>query len=408
MPTKVETRTGYTWKNVSLYGRPPECQYIPCLVSKTTIVKNAVSRRPKPVDLLRNQTSLPTQSTLIYTYFHNHFHQWPTVNPTKGYHSFGDQGGGGIVGLLQKPDLPTIPSNLYVNELRNQIKDVQGVNIAEDCFEFRQTADLFGDLAKSVARAYKHYRALRRGDVGTALKTARRPLTVASISKAHLAAAWGVAPLVSTLQESISELNVQLLKDSIYWKRFVARSTWETSKEWSTTLDFRYHVRQTERAVVWAKFRPNGVKQVQFGNPLELGWNLLTLSCIADWFIPIGEALSALDALTGVEEVKGTVTTKLLTRRASRYPPGVFESGGYTTLKLPVSWQEEIYRAHSRVLLNSIPSATLPRWNPSESWRKLGLAVSVLVGIRAGGRPLPPISKKQARRIAREAARHQR
>jgi hypothetical protein len=307
--------------------------------------------------------------------------------------------------------MPDFPTNLWVNKLRNQISELQGVNIAEDVFEYRQTSDLASKLTGAVARGYRFYRAAKRGDVLVMRQNARRPLTKESIAEAHLAASWGVVPLVNSLQESLDKTNVEFAKDGPYWKRFRVKSGWDDSKHTNVGgIERDYTMRLTERVVCWVLFRPGGVRQVHFGNILELGWNLTTLSCIADWFIPVGEALAALDALSGVERTFGTVTSKTEIRKRAWVTSRISVDGIYYVSQECPQKQELRKQTHERTVFTTVPFATLPRWDPSPSWRKLSLAVAVLVGLRGGARtkagsdPLKPIPDAQCRRLARAAA----
>lgn len=375
------------------------------------VIHNARQRRKKPTDLRSNPTPLPTQSRS----FVRPALSKKMVRPPNDQGIFTITGESGS-GLYAWPTVPAFPSNMYVNKLRNRIKDIQGVNIAEDVFEFRQTANLFGGIVSEVARGYQAYRALRRGDLAAAQKLSRKPLTKESIAKAHLAASWGVVPLIPTIQEGISGLNKELMNDARYWKQFRVSARFEESKPQypggnsTTPLEMAYSVWKEERANVWVKFRPGGVRQVQFGNALELGWNLLTLSCIADWFIPIGESLSALDAMSGVEKVIGTVSTKTHVYRSVQRAEQHWFDHGWENAWFPVKKAESCIDTYGRIVLSSLPPATLPRWDPSESWRKLSLATAVLVGLRGGKRtkpgsdPLKPISGPDVRRLARDAA----
>lgn len=406
MPTLNKTGTRLALNYASAANHWPTPSYKVVEKWSGQLVYNAPQHRVRPVSLRENPTALTTQTrSLTSNYYEENY--WCPANYGPGSYS---QTSYYAPGYLPWMGSITPPTNLYVNRLRNQISDVQGVNIAEDCFEFRQTADLFTDLTKEVARGFRAYRALRRGDVLGARLLARKPLTAQSIAKAHLAASWGLAPLVSTFQEGTDRLNAELMNSSVYWKRFVALSTFENQLTASSPYEYLYRVRQTERAVLWVKFRPDGIRQVHMGNALSLGWNLLTLSCIADWFIPIGEALQALDALSGVERSIGTVTTKKREHWKIRRKPSLTVANGVAHLLKPITWQERIVDTHGRKVLASIPSATLPRWDPSLSWRKLSLAVAVLVGLRGGARtkpgsdPLKPIPTPEVRQLAKKAA----
>lgn len=65
------------------------------------------------------------------------------------------------------------------------------------------------------------------------------------------------------------------------------------------------------------RFRPNSLDlPARFGmiNPLEVVWELVPFSFVADWFLPIGDYLSALDVPMRFSHVGGSVGTRISTK----------------------------------------------------------------------------------------------
>lgn len=94
------------------------------------------------------------------------------------------------------------------------------------------------------------------------------------------------------------------------------------------------------------RFAPNSVDlPSRFGltNPLEIAWELIPLSFVADWFLPIGSYLSALDAPMRFIHVGGTRGYRMrveVTDRDPKDPTGFYDrvsgataSGTYTSVR---------------------------------------------------------------------------
>jgi len=119
--------------------------------------------------------------------------------------------------------------------------------------------------------------------------------------------------------------------------------------------------------------------RISLGNPMELAWELIPFSFVVDWFLPIGNWISALDATLHVTGTWGTVTTKrnyLGTdeRRNSNW------YWGSTYCSVHGIYKEDI---HSRKAYWAIPYAPLVlKTKTSASITKLVTAVSLLAILR--------------------------
>jgi hypothetical protein len=81
---------------------------------------------------------------------------------------------------------------------------------------------------------------------------------------------------------------------------------------------FGNYVRAVEESlrVKW-RFRPNAADlpaRLGLLNPAEVIWELVPFSFVADWFLPIGDYLSALDAPMRFSHVGGTIGHRLQTK----------------------------------------------------------------------------------------------
>jgi hypothetical protein len=112
---------------------------------------------------------------------------------------------------------------------------------------------------------------------------------------------------------------------------FPAYNVWQT-KIVSKRVKARYYVRNA------------GMKQLaQIGitNPALLVWELIPYSFVVDWMIPVGDWLSSLDALVGVEDLrvvrgyKITRTTETSCGGSAKEVQTDFQRSAGTTLALP-------------------------------------------------------------------------
>lgn len=105
-------------------------------------------------------------------------------------------------------------------------------------------------------------------------------------------------------------------------------------------------------------------KQLGITNPLLVAWELLPWSFVIDWFIPIGNYLSSLDATVGLQFTDGYQGVKTdLVRQTDQ----VFTAaGGYGPyVKTGTSRSSISKRKFKRTILSSFPSPRLPEFkNP--------------------------------------------
>lgn len=107
------------------------------------------------------------------------------------------------------------------------------------------------------------------------------------------------------------------------------------------------------------------LSQLGITNPLEIAWELTTLSFVVDWFLPIGNYLGALDAARGYSFIAGTVS-KIVR---------VLGEGGLATPLTPIGLvvgQDGRFSQKSvsmvRQLYDHSPLPTVPRFkNPLSS-----------------------------------------
>lgn len=270
----------------------------------------------------------------------------------------------------------------YSSDVRNKIKD-DFVNLASNLAEYRETANMFGDFAKSVSSAYK---ALRKGRlpkkfrgteywVSRGKKVRKSNFGLSDLGAAELLTSFGIVPLASDVLRSIDALQYRF--DYPIYKRVcttsqdgvidvVQDSTWTTEYDWDLS----------ERVVIWVKVIPDD-RRITVGNPLEWLWEATPFSFVIDWGFNVGSYLSSLDALKGVLGMIGTKTTKTHCR-ARAY---------VTSPSSSVTWVKDAtftMQKFRRGVITQIPLPRAPRWKPSPSYRKLAHATSLFAVMRRG------------------------
>lgn len=215
--------------------------------------------------------------------------------------------------------------NLCVITLRNKMKE-ESINLPVFCGEFSDTAGLFVDIASRVTGAYK---AFKRGHVRVASdlilgykpkearlwqpgwrrqwRTNRAAARAAqTVGNHHLAMRYGVLPMAYDLQAGLEEIyRSDFFRDGS--AIFTAKATTSGNfaagggslRLYSSNLLQTSHI--TVRTKIHYKVVPGFDAAKRFGitNPLSAGYELIPLSFVLDWFIPVGDYLASLDALVG-------------------------------------------------------------------------------------------------------------
>lgn len=382
-------------------GDPPKPPLTRMVIGQTITELLAPEHRVMPPDPLGlSPTSRVKQSTVVYKYYSH----------TYGYTPANYTGPAGVSSTNATtyfyhpwPTQPILPEDGWIVPLRNKIKDMD-ISLGETVFEFRETAHMFHRAAVAVGEFVRFVRAARKGNLSSAKKRVDRwlsTLTLGDVADAHLGAQLGIAPLLQVAADSYFQLtDVLNTPDFFVLKKFVVKvkNEAETSytDQWgSYTRTGTSKYRNRQRAVVYVKFTPGKTAGFTMGNPLEVGWELVPFSFVLDWFIPVGEFLKSLDALESVVGVPvGTVSTHIWGDREVSIPTKYWSAprNGIPTNHSCVlnSSQRSISHSWRRDLISGIPAPPFPRWRPSESWKKLSIAVALFIQARRGLRDFRP------------------
>lgn len=272
--------------------------------------------------------------------------------------------------------------------------------------EGRKTANM---VANAAVRVVSMARALKRGRLGDFLKMSHPDNKVRVPSKGldqrfrndygrdpkraaanyWLEMTYGWTPFLSEVRNAVNTLmDVAERPDSLdstvkaSLSRFTTSKSSEDQQIFSNSLGFSIrgyyeYMNKTSFRGKW-RFTMNPLSiPGRFGllNPLEVAWELVPLSFVADWFIPIGGYLSQLDTPLRFNHRGGTYGVRqqtLMSTVPTHMTPsnGTFTgfggSGDYTTLR--------------RVAMTGIPSVTLSsvRFDPKIGAARATSAIALL------------------------------
>lgn len=255
-----------------------------------------------------------------------------------------------------------IHRNMWAGPLREKLAEAK-YNLGSSLAEYRETVKLFTGTAKSLHRAFQ----VLRG------KIPRRKLRVCSIPAAVLQYNFGIAPMVEDLYSSVEILRHKLgrplvRRDSVGIKVVNNGPFTYGSYDYDAKSSFK------QRATVYYQVNPNYTlsNEFDFGNPVEWIWELIPFSFVVDWALPIGNWLGTLDALLGVENIHGTVTTRTFdqwTYRSNIKTQYIGRIGEFSNA------------TYQRDVITTVPMPEFPAWSPSLSFKRAQNAVSLLLGM---------------------------
>lgn len=281
----------------------------------------------------------------------------------------------------------------------DNLKDMD-FNAAQATAERKQTCDLVASTATKVAKAISK---IRKGDIvgaGKALgvvpsrRSVRRAKSKSNgadlISNAWLELQYGWKPLLSDVYGS-----VEALAKSQNNRIFGVAKGHKTIEEMPTgsinhlsSIPTAVGVDKTAQSlqakvsckvgIVYERSSPAvaQVKSLGITNPALIAWELTPYSFVIDWFLPIGNYLSSLDATLGLTFKSGFQTTfSRVMQDATRSASYVY-SGKYNSRIM----RETIETIRiQRSVLGSFPAATLPSFKNPISSSHVASAMALLL-----------------------------
>lgn len=261
---------------------------------------------------------------------------------------------------------PTAEASL---KLRAGIK-AQNLNLAQSCAEYKQACTMFASFAKDIVSSY---RAIRGGlpslfsAAFSRLLQKRDPVALRAANR-WLQYQYGVKPLMSDLYGVLDLFQAQMQAGSLYVSRVSGGCGLNKSRSSGDAIQIQSG---TSKYVATAYFMVRNetlrsLAQNGITNPALLAWELIPYSFVIDWVLPIGNWLSAADALTGV-----TVLKAIMSRRDQWSIEAKYRDGSSIT--------ENEYSVRDLIPLDM--PAYLP-YKPSESFTAVLNGVALLTQIR--------------------------
>lgn len=266
----------------------------------------------------------------------------------------------------------------------NDIGD-RKINLAQAWGERQQTVNLLTNTLRRIADGVS---ALRRGNVAGALRALGSPSRAAHLSTRDIADQWleiqyGWKPLLQDVYgacDTLRERDKDLSRYTLSAK--ATKKDNGVGVQLSNIGLYDRHVKTDHTNGVFVRLDykvshtfATSMQQVGVTDPATLAWELLPWSFVVDWFIPIGNWLSAVNATTGLTFQGGSRTIRKEKNSISRVVmhPGVNAPGNscYVTAS-------GFDKTVSRLAYGASPSPSFPRFkNPvslTHFWNAVALA----------------------------------
>jgi hypothetical protein len=194
----------------------------------------------------------------------------------------------------------------------------QKVNLAQAFAEREQTARLFSSAATKIARSVAAYRQRNPKKIWD-LIVGSEGVRGRSIPRSWLELQYGWKPLMSDVYGSADALREAEGDGKAYRVTVHGSAVENTPVAWKKTPDVT--------GVIYVNVRGNCKQQVRVRldyvlenpllaslasigvtNPVALAWELLPYSFVVDWFTPLGDWISSMDAALGYSFLGGTNT----------------------------------------------------------------------------------------------------
>lgn len=292
---------------------------------------------------------------------------------------------------------PAFPDRLRDQAITRALTKLKGqkVNLGQAFGERAQTGRLVVD---SLKRITKVVRSAKNGTLWLALgKAAKKGFSEGDAFDAFLEYQYGWKPLLSDVYGAVSALAdrekerndalvtvVANVADTETYTDTVGGFFENTTFNVDRMFTYRYkgHIRLD---FVQSDGVPKSTAaQLGLTNPLELAWELFPWSFVADWYIPIGQYLSLLDATNGWDFRGGSfsskATTDLRPANARIIPAGFMkQQQGYVV----ASGQCRKMR-FNREVFSSPPFPSRPHLKPSSNGVHVANGIALLMSAITG------------------------
>ncbi len=190
--------------------------------------------------------------------------------------------------------------------------DKNAAQLGADIGEGKQTIGLFTESAIQIARALLAAKHLNWGAIPGILGMSKGDVLSGKFAaNKWLEYQYGWKPLFGALHDYQQKVHELVQKDYIV----EASASSGSSVSHDNGRGFKYDQKFKSRYYLKAKISNPALRSVNsWGllNPLAIGWELVPFSFVVDWFMPVGNTLSALTAGCGLQFVDGGHTVKTI------------------------------------------------------------------------------------------------
>jgi len=277
-------------------------------------------------------------------------------------------------------------------KLFEQLKG-EGANIANMFAERKQTVRGIENVLNTLVYTARD---LRRGNLTSAIRrmggdplTARK-LRATDISQQWLALQYGWKPLLGDVFDLVTQ---QHKRETTYPRcfRVKGKQTEQAPNNASWTADphygKKYGIRFTSVSVNYMiRAYPNNAlaepAALGLTNPLVPLWEVVPWSFVVDWFLPVGAYLEQLTAAHGWSFHDGCRSTLTRCGQVAQYNlvTSYISSGNAVSSNRQLNASSD-YVAFRRELLNTFPSASLPRFKNPLSIGHVLNSIALLAGL---------------------------
>lgn len=324
----------------------------------------APERRTKPSDLTAAMTARATAKTIHWTALQMVNHS--TLGCSDGPHAVTETS----YAECWNPGFTTGSLAPSCNvDARNKIKKIS-YNMAETIGEYRETVDMVTKTGHWVfdeaRRAYKKLPS-----------SLRRKWAILDVPSAYLLSSFGLVPTLSTINDACANLGTLATKP-IKRRVIVTRSASQerTYKDGVGIGSAVTREWESRRLILYVTYDPASVSEFTAGNPLEAAWAATPFSWVVDYFINVGSWLSSLDAVKGVQSVRGVEVLRSGHRTVDDRVTTVAK--GWRNVKPGLRYETR----YTRNVVSSIPNAYTPEWRPSGSFRRLSYLLAIAAGFK--------------------------
>jgi hypothetical protein len=262
------------------------------------------------------------------------------------------------------------------------------VSYAENIGEYREAVQYVKDGADVLKRAKdtakwlwrqrnnrKHIvrRLINSGAMGQYNKDGLRdPKVIQDVLGTHLAIQFGIKPTIAILEDTMIQMNQTRLARRLRVQVTVqGRGSGYTKGIVSGAAVCQGIV--SKRAIAYIKLKDN-VGDYTAGNIGEALWAGTRLSFMVDWFLDVGSYLKALNTLTSVDSIVGTVTTR---RNASTVDTRISNTPWEVTLPGKIE-----HLTTWRDVFTSVPLPSRVNMRLPSNWGQLASSVEILLSMR--------------------------